>query len=80
LHFDPFSVVNQRITKPALIAEWEKYRVKPRRSPTGCRNPLVVIFAVLVAGIILFESIHAIGSLANRWADAELNSFLAYPG
>jgi hypothetical protein len=45
----------------------------------GCGNPLVVLFAVLILGVILFESIHAIGSAANRRADAEHNRFLAYP-
>jgi hypothetical protein len=45
----------------------------------GCGNPLVVLFTVLIVGIILFESIHAIGSAANRRADAEHNRFLAYP-
>jgi hypothetical protein len=33
---------------------------------TGCGNPLVVLFAVLTVGIILFKSIHAIGNMATR--------------
>jgi hypothetical protein len=40
----------------------------------GCGNPLVVLFAVLIVGIILVESIHAIGSTATRRAEAEFGS------
>jgi hypothetical protein len=45
----------------------------------GCGNPLMVLFAVLILGVILFELIHAIGSAANRRSDAKHNRFLAYP-
>ncbi len=41
-------------------------------SYAGCGNPLVVLFAVLIVGIILFELIHAIGDAAIRWAEAEI--------
>ncbi len=40
----------------------------------GCGNPLVVLFAVLTMGIILFESIHAIRNTATRRAEAEFGS------
>jgi hypothetical protein len=40
----------------------------------GCGNPLVVLFAVLTMGIILFESIHAIRNMATRRAEAEFKS------
>ncbi len=41
-------------------------------SYAGCGNPLVVLFAVLIVGIILFESIHAIGNAAIRRAEAKI--------
>ncbi len=43
-------------------------------SYVGCSNPLVVLFAVLIVGIILVESIHTIGSTATRQAEAEFRS------
>jgi hypothetical protein len=41
-------------------------------SYAGCGNPLLVLFAVLIVGIILFESIHAIRNVAIRRVEAEI--------
>ncbi len=44
----------------------------------GCQNPLVVLFAVLIVGIIHFELIHAIASLADNQGEAMIIRFPAH--
>ncbi len=44
----------------------------------GCQKPLVVLFAVLIVGIILFKSIHAIARLADNRGEAAIIRFPAH--
>jgi hypothetical protein len=50
IHLNPFSVTNPRVTKPELIAECKKYRLRPRHSPQNHQSTAKFDFLRQLAG------------------------------